>query len=168
MSRVTARRNRDLAREIRDRWPVSVIFEYWAAVAARKCRVRIEDDGENEPFVAWDEEGIPPTDAEVSGAVRVLMERGHGLPAQSIHLEAELRNYVDLDLPAIGTVPAAVLAGIRSLLRPAAGELPPAPSTASAADVIDAEIVREEPAPTVAEGAAPVPAAPADAPVKAP
>ena len=167
-TKASAKRGRAVVSAVRERVDPHTLVEWHVRRAMACINVRWAEDEDGEIFVTWDDQGIPPSSEQIAESIKWLADRGWGLPAQSIHLEADFRAHLEGDTVPIGTVPAAVLAGIRSLLRPAAGELPPAPSTASAADVIDAEIVHEEPAPTVAEGAAPAPAAPADAPAKAP
>lgn len=160
MTKAAAKRGRAVVSAVRERVDPNALVEWHVRRAMGLINVHWAEDTDGEIYVTWDDEGIPPTTEQIADSIKWLSDRGWGLPAQSIHLEADFRAHVEGDVVPVNTLPAAVLAGIRSLLRPPAGELP-APS-----NVIDAEIVREartgdaeEPAPVDA-GAAPAPITP--------
>lgn len=148
-----ARITQSLAQCIREGAPVELLREYWMARAEGLHNVKLARDEETGEFYVThtpDEDlapGTPPVpQEEIDKAMQWLSDRGYGLPAQNIQLEANIRQHttsVLAHLP-IGDLSPAAIATIRGALalgKSNAGALSPgAPS-----NVIDAESVDAEP-----------------------
>jgi len=147
-TKASAKRGRAVVSAVRDRVDPTQLVEWHVRRAMGAINVRWAEDEDGEIFVTWDDEGIAPSSEQIAESIKWLADRGWGLPAQSIHLEADFRAHIEGDAVPVGTLPAAALAAVRAALMGTRGELP-APT-----DVIDAEIVRVEPAPVPSQGAA--------------
>ena len=142
-------RSRTLAQAVRDNLDPSLLFEFQIRILERKCRVRVEpeldDDGNEtgERYIAWDDEGIPPSDELVASAHKWLSDRGWGQAPQSIQLEADFRQHHSYDAGAlpVGTLPAQLMFTIRDAIRGALTSGGPSPASTDNSDAVDAEIV---------------------------
>jgi hypothetical protein len=128
-----------LASAVHDLVPSDVLAAYFYRKAQGLINVRLAED-ENGAFVTWDEQGIPPTSAEIESAVRWLADRGHGLPAQAIHVQAALRADAAVSGPQLGGLALDTAMAILALVRGEPAALPPGPASAGD-DAIDAELL---------------------------
>lgn len=145
-----AKRNRLLSQAVRDEVPEHVLVRYAKAIMMARPGVRFAEDEAGELYVTWDDDGIPPTREEMNTMHKWLSDRGHGLPAQSIHLEAQLSATVTHEVAPTSALPAtsqaSILREIRNAKRVGAGApaqanataLPPTLDGATLASVIDA------------------------------
>jgi hypothetical protein len=75
----------------------SALVGYYLYVAMGKPGARLgEDEDTGEVIATYDDEGIPPSEERRDAAVKWLADRGHGLPAQMIHLNEHLKTQITL------------------------------------------------------------------------
>lgn len=140
---------RDMAVTVRESVSTQALCDYWTLIAMGKPGVHLDIDEDGEYFATWNPEGgITPTRSEMDGAVRELLNRGWGLPAQSIHLEGHLKGHfqsisANLQLGP-GHVSPAQLALIRDVML---GNISPAQLTAGSStdDSSDPNVIDVEP-----------------------
>jgi hypothetical protein len=119
----------NLAIAVRSQVPAEVLVEFHLAILQGQ-NPRLVKDGRYEH--GWKLEdvcgpdgagGQPPTLQDKKDAAKALMERGWGMPAQTIHLEQDVKAQIEMlgaTLPAnaMASVPTSRLLALRNALRP--------------------------------------------------
>lgn len=152
-TKASAKAARRLAAEVRERIAPEAWVDYHKAIAMSRINVRWDEDDDGNVFATWDDEergGVRPTLAERTASVNWLADRGHGMPVQSLHLEADLRATVThVELPA-GALSLANITMIRGMLAARAGVGTSSSSGTAPPRVLEATSVEREPAPVTA------------------
>lgn len=118
--------------------PLEIICEFQNAVLAGHSSATIQQDDDGDWYVTWEEGELASTVDQKFYAANFLTQRGYGMPAQTVHVEQEMRVTVQSTSIALDKLPAAALAALASMrqaLLPAAR--PPAPEEALPASTID-------------------------------
>ncbi len=125
----------DLALEIRERFHPSLIAEHWAMILQGQTPMWVIDNRSPHGYrIIPDPNPLhsTPTLAQRNEAVKELSNRGHGLPVQSVQLDAQFKAQLDQGLPQhlLDRPNYKLLADIASLLKQVKEQ-----------DIIDAELV---------------------------
>lgn len=141
---------------VRDEVDASILVKYHLALAKGHRNVRVVEDENEELAIAWDEPapgGNNVSQDEITKSINWLADRGWGLPAQSIQVDANIRQHQTSVLAHVsgnvGELSAAKVAALRALLAGEPKALPPAATIAVdvRANAIDAESAEVEPVP---------------------
>lgn len=149
-----------LAAMLRDRIHEEIIADYWLMILSGKAPAIVSDKRETLrgclKVIEDPNDKVAPSPERRDAAMKALLERRDGMPAQRVHLEAELRASITtttVDATALAGLPPERLGAVVSALRAALGRpanvgkwaaLPEVSSTSDDAEVEDAEVVTGE------------------------
>lgn len=119
--------------------PAEILVEWNNAVMQGHSSATCQEDDDGDWYVTWEEGELASTLEQKFHAQSMLWQRGYGMPAQTVHVEQEMRVTVDSSAINVGQLPAAAIAAIAMMRRALLPAGPaPAPEDALPASTIDA------------------------------
>ena len=140
--KAVSKSRRNLAILLRENVHEEIIMDYYLMILSGRSPKIVRDDRATTTLglkVVPDEDDPMATSPERrDAALRAIMERRDGMPAQKIHLDAEVRSLqatAVIDPAALAALPAGRLHAVVAALRGATAALPPPP------DVVDVDLI---------------------------